>query len=216
MDDSLRGWVAQNGSPQIVNDGDSDPRVAHANGRAGRRPHASLVVPLKLRGTVTGVLGIERLGGRTFKEHELEVAQLLANMAAIAIQNAQAYEELERRAISDGLTSLHNHRHFHETLDIATRRGERYGESFCLLMLDLDHFKAVNDTVGHQKGDEVLRAVSDVLRSCSRETDYLARYGGEEFAVILPAHGAAGGRRARAPHQGRASPTSTSATPGCT
>jgi diguanylate cyclase (GGDEF)-like protein len=53
-------------------------------------------------------------------------------------------------------------------------------------MLDLDHFKSVNDTVGHQKGDEVLRAVSDVLRSCSRETDYLARYGGEEFAVILP------------------------------
>jgi len=186
VDGSLRGWVAQFDRAQIVNDGDHDSRVAHANGQAERRPHASLVVPLKLRGTVTGVLGMERLGGRTFEEQELEVAQLFANMAAIAIQNAQVYEELERRAISDGLTGLHNHRHFHEMLDLATRRGERYGESFCLLMLDLDHFKAVNDTVGHQKGDEVLRAVSDVLRSCSRETDYLARYGGEEFTIILP------------------------------
>ena len=186
MDDSLRGWVARHDTAQIVNDGDADPRVAHANGQAERRPHASLVVPLKLRGTVTGVLGVERVGGRTFQEHELEVAQLFANMAAIALQNAQVYEELERRAISDGLTGLHNHRHFHETLDLAARRGVRYGESFCLLMLDLDHFKAVNDTVGHQKGDDVLRAVSDVLRGCARDTDYLARYGGEEFAVILP------------------------------
>jgi diguanylate cyclase (GGDEF)-like protein len=186
MEGSLRGWVAQHGSAQIVNDGSADPRVAHANGEGERRPHASLVVPLRLRGTTTGVLAVERLRGRTFEEQELEVAQLFANMAAIAIQNAHVYEELEHRAITDGLTGLHNHRHFHDTLDLASRRAERYGESFCLLMLDLDHFKAVNDTVGHQKGDEVLRAVSDVLRSCSRETDYLARYGGEEFAVILP------------------------------
>ena len=189
LDGSLRGWVARHDSAQIVNDGDADPRVAHANGKAERRPHASLVVPLKLRGTVTGVLGVERLGGRVFQEQELEVAQLFANMAAIAIQNAQAYEELERRATSDGLTGLHNHRHFHETLDLATRRGERYGESFCLLMMDLDHFKSVNDTVGHQRGDDVLRAVSDVLRGCARDTDYLARYGGEEFTVILPRTG---------------------------
>jgi diguanylate cyclase (GGDEF)-like protein len=186
LEGSLRGWVAQHGSAQLVNDGAEDPRVAHANGQSERRPHSSLVVPLRLRGTVTGVLGMERVAGRTFEEHELEVAQLFANMAAIAIQNAQAYEELERRAITDGLTRLHNHRHFHETLELTARRAERYGESFCLLMLDLDHFKAVNDTVGHQKGDEVLRAVSDVLRSCSRDSDYLARYGGEEFAVILP------------------------------
>lgn len=186
MEGSLRGWVAQHGSAQIVNDGSADPRVAHANGEAERRPHASLVVPLRLRGTTTGVLAVERLGGRTFEEQELEVAQLFANMAAIAIQNSQAYEELERRAITDGLTGLHNHRHFHDSLDLAASRAGRYGESFCLLMLDLDHFKAVNDTVGHQKGDEVLRAVSDVLRGCSRETDYLARYGGEEFAAILP------------------------------
>jgi diguanylate cyclase (GGDEF)-like protein len=68
-------------------------------------------------------------------------------------------------------------------------RAGRYGETFCLLMMDLDHFKAVNDTIGHQKGDDVLRAVSDVLRSCSRESDYLARYGGEEFVMILPRTG---------------------------
>ena len=111
---------------------------------------------------------------------------LFANLAAIAIQNARTYEEMERQAISDGLTGIHNYRHFHESLQAEVSRAGRYGEHFCLLMMDLDHFKAVNDTIGHQKGDDVLRAVAGVLRSCSRESDYLARYGGEEFAMILP------------------------------
>jgi diguanylate cyclase (GGDEF)-like protein len=93
---------------------------------------------------------------------------------------------MENQAISDGLTGIHNYRHFHESLKAEVSRAGRYGEHFCLLMMDLDHFKAVNDTIGHQKGDDVLRAVSGVLRSCSRESDYLARYGGEEFAMILP------------------------------
>ena len=146
-------------------------------------------MPLNVRGKVTGVLCLDRMDGRVFEEHELEPAMLFANMAAIAIQNARTYEEMERQAISDGLTGIHNYRHFHETLKAEVSRAERYGETFCLLMMDLDHFKAVNDTIGHQKGDDVLRAVSDVLRSCSRESDYLARYGGEEFAIILPRTG---------------------------
>jgi diguanylate cyclase (GGDEF)-like protein len=90
------------------------------------------------------------------------------------------------QAISDGLTGIHNHRHFQETLKSSVSRAGRYGETFCLLMMDLDHFKAVNDTVGHQQGDEVLRSVAGALRGCSRDSDYLARYGGEEFVMLLP------------------------------
>jgi diguanylate cyclase (GGDEF)-like protein len=132
------------------------------------------------------VLTIDRFGGACFDDREFETAQLFANLAAIAIQNARSYKEMEQQAINDGLTGIHNHRHFRESLSSTISRAERYGESFCLLMIDLDHFKVVNDTVGHQQGDAVLRAVAAALRDCSRESDYLARYGGEEFVMILP------------------------------
>ena len=186
LDEGISGWVARHNQAQLVNDMAHDPRVAQVPGTEEEEPQASIIVPLTVRGTVTGVLCLDRMDGRLFEEHELEPAMLFANMAAIAIQNARTYEEMERQAISDGLTGIHNYRHFQETLKAEVHRAERYGETFCLLMMDLDHFKSVNDTIGHQKGDEVLRAVSDVLRTCSRESDYLARYGGEEFAIILP------------------------------
>ena len=171
---------------QLVNDMAHDPRGVHIPGTGEDVPQASIVVPLRVRGKVTGVLTLDRFDGRTFAGEDLEPVKLFANLAGIAIQNARTYEEMERQAISDGLTGIHNYRHFHESLKAEVSRAGRYGEHFCLLMMDLDHFKAVNDTIGHQKGDDVLRAVSGVLRSCSRESDYLARYGGEEFAMILP------------------------------
>ena len=108
-------------------------------------------MPLNVRGNVTGVLCLDRMDGRRSRSNELEPAKLFANMAAIAIQNARSYEEMERQAISDGLTGLHNYRHFHETLEAEVRRAGTLRETFCLLMMGLDHFKAVNDTVGHRR-----------------------------------------------------------------
>lgn len=184
----VSGWVVTHNEAQLVNDMLADPRGALVPGTEWV-PQASIIAPLTVGGSVIGVLAVDRMGGRTFAESELEPARLFANMAAIAIQNARTYEELERQAICDGLTGIHNYRHFQETLSAEVSRAERYGETFCLLMMDLDHFKAVNDTIGHQKGDEVLCAVSAALSSCSRESDYLARYGGEEFTMILPRTG---------------------------
>ncbi|MFA4965060.1 MAG: diguanylate cyclase, partial [Thermoleophilia bacterium] len=186
LGEGVSGWVVRHDEAQLVNDMLHDPRIVQVPGTAEDEPQASIVVPLRVRGKVTGVLCLDRLSGRTFEAHELEPVKLFANLAAIAIENARSYKEMERQAISDGLTGIHNYRHFQETLQAEVSRAERYGETFCLLMMDLDHFKAVNDTIGHQKGDDVLRAVSTVLRGCSRESDYLARYGGEEFVVILP------------------------------
>ncbi len=186
IDDGVSGWVVRHNEAQLVNDMANDPRIVQVPGTVEEEPQASIIVPLSVRGKVTGVLCLDRMDGRIFKDEELEPAKLCANLAAIAIHNARTYEEMERQAVSDGLTGIHNYRYFHESLKAEVSRASRYGEQFCLLMMDLDHFKAVNDTIGHQKGDDVLRAVAGVLRSCSRESDHLARYGGEEFAMILP------------------------------
>ncbi len=98
----------------------------------------------------------------------------------------ERHDELEQLSLTDGLTDLANHRHFHERLRDEFRRAQRYDDPLALVLLDLDHFKAVNDGFGHLVGDEVLREVASSLRKSVRETDFVARYGGEEFAVILP------------------------------
>ncbi len=185
VEGSVCGWAVAHKQALLINDMNVDPR-AYVIPETPTEPQASIIVPLQVMGEVSGVLTLDRLGGRTFDERELELARLFANQAAIALQNARSYMEMELQAISDGLTGLHNYRHFQESLAAEVSRAERYDEEFCLLMMDLDHFKSVNDTVGHQRGDEVLREVASVLKRCSRESDYLARYGGEEFTVILP------------------------------
>jgi diguanylate cyclase (GGDEF)-like protein len=93
---------------------------------------------------------------------------------------------LRQLAVTDGLTGLNNHRCFHERLIEEFRRADRYGEPLSLVLLDLDHFKALNDHFGHPSGDSVLRQVGELLQRSVRDTDLLARYGGEEFAVLLP------------------------------
>lgn len=95
-------------------------------------------------------------------------------------------ERLRGLATTDGLTGLANHRFFQERLGEEFRRAQRYDDPLSLIMLDVDHFKQVNDAHGHQVGDEVLKAMATCLRGAVRETDFVARYGGEEFAVVLP------------------------------
>jgi diguanylate cyclase (GGDEF)-like protein len=185
LDHGVGGWVVRHDEPQLVNDMTHDPRGVLVPG-TDLEPQASILVPLRFMGAVIGLLAVDRLAGRTFDTRELEIVQLFANLAAIAIRNARSYKEMEVQASTDGLTGLFNHRRFQEALAHEVARAERYGVGFCLLMMDLDRFKSVNDSVGHQRGDEVLRDVAEVLRSCSRESDFAARYGGEEFAMILP------------------------------
>ena len=121
-----------------------------------------------------------------------EVAELCARAQAM-LRLRERFEQLEQEkaalaelAITDGLTGLYNHRHFTQRLDEEFRRAMRYAQPLSLLMIDLDRFKAVNDTFGHAVGDAALRHASAVLRNELRTTDVLARHGGEEFAGILP------------------------------
>ena len=95
-------------------------------------------------------------------------------------------ERLHELAVTDGLTQIANHRHFQDRLREEFRRAQRYDDPLALILVDLDHFKTVNDNFGHQVGDQVLTAMAACVKAAVRETDFVARYGGEEFAVLLP------------------------------
>ncbi|MDX1458202.1 MAG: diguanylate cyclase [Marinobacter sp.] len=94
--------------------------------------------------------------------------------------------ELEAAALTDPLTGVHNRRYFDQALFQELRRAERFTSQFCLILLDIDHFKKFNDTYGHQQGDEVLKQVASLLQDAVRQVDVVCRYGGEEFVVIMP------------------------------
>jgi diguanylate cyclase (GGDEF)-like protein len=149
--------------------------------------HALAVPMLGLPGSpeYLGVLSIAR-HRRRFTHEEEELLQYLAGQAVVSIENARLHETVERQAVTDELTGLANLRAFHTTLEREIERSRRFETPLALVMLDLDHFKQINDEFGHQQGDEVLELVADVLRDFSRDIDAPARYGGEELAVVLP------------------------------
>ena len=104
----------------------------------------------------------------------------------MSIENVGLHETVERQAVTDELTGLFNRRRFQEAMATEVERARRFQQPLGLVLLDIDNFKRVNDTYGHQQGDLVLREVARVLRESSREIDEPARYGGEELAVVLP------------------------------
>jgi diguanylate cyclase (GGDEF)-like protein len=136
-------------------------------------------------GRVTGIVSVGR-HDKPFSESERDLFHYLAGQAAVSVENVGLHETVERQAVTDELTGLSNRRRFQETLAGEIARSQRFDQGLGLVMLDLDDFKQVNDTYGHQQGDVVLREVARVLRESSREIDEPARYGGEELAVVLP------------------------------
>jgi diguanylate cyclase (GGDEF)-like protein len=151
----------------------------------------ALAVPLLARvgrgrsAEQVGVVTIARRG-RRFDDGEVELFAYLTAQAAVSIENADLHETVRLQAVTDELTGLYNLRHFHQSLDGEIERSRRFGTEVGLAMLDIDDFKVINDTFGHQQGDVVLIEVGRVLRDLSRDIDEPARYGGEEMAVILP------------------------------
>ena len=142
-------------------------------------------LPLKVGQTVVGVMNLSRstIGG--FSASELRLLSLLSDQAAVAISNASLHQMISRQAYSDTLTGLPNRRALDERLEEEVLAARRNNYSFAVIMLDLDGFKAVNDTYGHSVGDDVLRLVFSQMARGVRTTDFLARYGGDELTLIL-------------------------------
>jgi diguanylate cyclase (GGDEF)-like protein len=147
-----------------------------------------VVVPMVSDAAPVGVLAVE-WGGKdqaTLTASTVALLQQLASHAALSYSNAVLLEQSRRAAGSDALTGLANRRKFDETLAREVARAQRSGEALSLILLDVDHFKGINDGYGHQLGDDVLRHIGRTLAQGARLADLPARYGGEEFAVILP------------------------------
>jgi diguanylate cyclase (GGDEF)-like protein len=145
------------------------------------------IVPLAAD-AVVGVLVAEtgRRPGSRIERRVVATTERFAGHTALAMRNANLLERMQQMAVTDGLTQLANRRSFDRSLERELQRAARTDGRLSVVLLDIDHFKALNDTHGHLVGDNVLRQIASALAECGREYDTVARYGGEEFAAVLP------------------------------
>jgi diguanylate cyclase (GGDEF)-like protein len=146
----------------------------------------AMLLPLKIAGSAFGCLSIAKDKDLRLGKDQVTSLNAAANHLALALRNAMLFREIKAKADHDGLTRIHNRQSFDERLADELKRHQRYRHNLSLLLFDLDHFKAINDTYGHQAGDMVLKDVGAIMDESCRETDFAARFGGEEFVVILP------------------------------
>jgi diguanylate cyclase (GGDEF)-like protein len=181
----ITGWIAQHGRAEVIPNMLNDPRSFYIPGTTVRE-ESMIGAPLMYDGKVQGVITLSKLGTNQFDENSLRLLQIISAQAAIAFDRAQLYDELRAEAVTDELTQLYNRRYLFERLKEEKARAARNHHTLVTLMLDIDKFKRVNDTYGHDAGDVVLRDLAALVRKVVRAEDVVARYGGEEFCILLP------------------------------
>lgn len=150
------------------------------------RSKSILCKPIITKGIVKGYLYLENnLITGAFTPERVEILNILATQAAISIENAALY----KKAVIDGLTQIYNRAFFDNYFIKVYSEAERYNKKMSVMLLDIDYFKAINDTYGHLAGDLVLQRVAETIGNTIRISDLFARYGGEEFVIVLPETG---------------------------
>lgn len=145
-----------------------------------------LAVPMRHQQNCIGALFLASKQPDAFNSHKSRILTILCNQAAVSLENSSMMSRMEQLAITDGMTGLYNHRYFQEALDREMERADRLKQPLTLLLLDIDHFKKINDTCGHPAGDYILKGLAGMFKETARKVDILSRYGGEEFAALLP------------------------------
>jgi diguanylate cyclase (GGDEF)-like protein len=180
----LNGWAFALGTPQNLANAGAHPAALTIPGTPFEH-ESLLLIPLVAGDHKLGMLNCRRMGLNRFTDDDLEAASLFGHTAAAAWHNAQLYKELDRRAMTDGLTGLFNSRWLREAGEREIADCRRRGTALSIVLIDLDHFKKINDTGGHAAGDVVLQRVADELRRTTRAGDAAVRLGGEEFVLVL-------------------------------
>lgn len=176
-------WALKRGKLHLNLDGEDDLRCEHHTS-----DHAALEIPMMARGEVYGLLTVMADGDGAEKRLE-EIASLagaLADAMSLALSNIALRDKLRTQALRDPLTGLYNRRYMEDVLERFVNLAERNGSSVSAIMIDLDHFKRLNDEHGHAMGDAVLREVAGAIVGSIRPSDVACRYGGEELLVLLP------------------------------
>jgi diguanylate cyclase (GGDEF)-like protein/PAS domain S-box-containing protein len=178
-------WALRRGRMHWYEAGSGAVRCAHLGQAA---PETYVCLPMMAHGETLGVLHLQAAtpGTPALSLARRSFGQTVADSVSLALANLKLRERLRDQSIRDALTGLFNRRYLEETLDRELRRAEREGQPVGVLMLDIDHFKRFNDSFGHGAGDEVLRALGQLLMRHVRVEDIACRYGGEEFTVVLP------------------------------
>ncbi len=182
LERGLAREVFLTGVPAKVDDTQLDPRWLRIDNN-GQSSRSAVCLPVWRRRRILGILTLTHSRTHHFTDDLLELLEAVAGQAAIAIENAQLFGEVQRLATTDALTGLANRRHFLERAEAAFASGAR---PLSVAMIDVDHFKTVNDERGHLAGDAVLTDVAGRIRAALPEGALLGRFGGEEFAVLLP------------------------------
>jgi len=188
LGEGVSGKVAASGLPMRSDDPGGDLEWARP-GPSGSALHSVLSVPLMREREVVGVISIYHIDKRAFTEDHQRLISIVARQASLAIDNAREFERTKESAMTDNLTGLPNARCLYKLLEQEVSRAQRHAQAVSLLALDLDDFKSINDTFGHQAGDQALCELAKIFQHAVREYDIVARHAGDEFFVVLPATG---------------------------
>jgi len=181
----ITGWVMRTGEPYISGDVMADP-MSQAVPGFSRDEKSCLLAPIQVEGRRLGVVRLTRRGLNQFDQDDLDLAMSFANQAAMVIEHGRIVKELSDLSITDSMTGLHNQRYFHQLLAVEVDRSGRYGSPLSLVLIDSDSLKQVNDAMGHQRGDEFIRIIGQVIKEHIRLSDHAFRYAGDEFLLLLP------------------------------
>jgi len=177
--------VLSDQEPRVWVEGDADgPTAGDALDFGGAG--AWVGVPIPLADRPPGLLAAIRADGVAFTEEDIDILQVLAAHTAGAIANLRTFQEVESLAVTDELTRVYNYRFLKTALRREVARASRYGQTFSVIMIDVDHLKGYNEVHGHLGGSELLRQLAAILANNSRAIDLVAKYGGDEFLIILP------------------------------
>jgi len=183
----MAGWVMERGEVLLFPDPSSTAVL-----EPGPDPYvdfdvrSAVFIPLRTRLRHVGVIQLFNLPSQPLSDYALSFLLVLSDFAAIAVENAHAFERMQELTIVDECTGLFNQRHFERSLSNEIKRAQRFHLPMSLIFLDLDRFKLVNDTYGHQIGSVLLGEIGARIRAHVRSIDVAFRYGGDEFVVLLP------------------------------